>query len=481
MASLAHEEAVHHFEGALRAARQSGDQTQISELLIILGEAQRCAGDPAHRETLLEAGRLAVAGGDSDRAARAALANQRGVFSRMGAVDGERVAALEAALAAVGSAITPVRAQLLASMATELHFEGEERRLALAEEALEVARRVDDPATLAQVLAALWLAAWGSTAQAIQGSLAAELSELAGRLGDPALDFHAKVTVFYSATGQGDLERANEALSACSRIAGQLGQPFLAWRVTHLQMHRAMASGYLNEVEHWAAEALRLSQAAGQPDSLPYSRGALALTRILQGRAGEVEELLAPVIEQFPGAVAYPSIQAWAFAEAGRAEEARAILTHLRAPGAFAGLPRDHHRPVTLCLLSRSCYRLDDSTMAEELHDLLIPFRSQIVNGQTTWIGPATQDLGLLATVLGRYDEAEEHFADAVERQDRIGARGTVVHSRLEWARMLLRRGRPDDTLCARTLLQEAKTGAREVGIPIIESRIDQLLAQIPE
>jgi hypothetical protein len=119
--------------------------------------------------------------------------------------------------------------------------------------------------------------------------------------------------------------------------------------------------------------------------------------------------------------------------------------------------------------------------MAEELHDLLIPFRSQIVNGQTTWIGPATQDLGLLATVLGRYDEAEEHFADAVERQDRIGARGTVVHSRLEWARMLLRRGRPDDTLCARTLLQEAKTGAREVGIPIIESRIDQLLAQIPE
>ncbi|HEY3238481.1 MAG TPA: AAA family ATPase, partial [Acidimicrobiia bacterium] len=74
MASLAYEEAAHHFEGALRAARQSGNEGQVGELLIQLGEAQRCAGDPAHRETLLEAGRLALRRSDPDQAARAALA-----------------------------------------------------------------------------------------------------------------------------------------------------------------------------------------------------------------------------------------------------------------------------------------------------------------------------------------------------------------------------------------------------------------------
>jgi hypothetical protein len=42
---------------------------------------------------------------------------------------------------------------------------------------------------------------------------------------------------------------------------------------------------------------------------------------------------------------------------------------------------------------------------------------------------------------------------------------------------MLLRRGRLEDALKARTLLQEAKARAREVNIPAVEARIDELLA----
>jgi hypothetical protein len=119
--------------------------------------------------------------------------------------------------------------------------------------------------------------------------------------------------------------------------------------------------------------------------------------------------------------------------------------------------------------------------MAEELHDLLIPFRSHVVSGQTTWTGPATHDFGLLATVLGRYDDAQAHFAEAIEVQDAMGARGTVVHTRLAWARMLLRRGRGPDRPKARTLLEEAKSGAREVNIPAVETHINELLTQLPK
>ena len=477
MASLAYEEAAHHFEGALRAARQGGDAAQISELLIVLGEAQRCAGDPTHRETLLEAGRLALEHGDAGRGARAALANQRGVFSRIGGVDGDRVAALEASLEAVGPAASSVRARLLASLATELHFEGEQRRLELAREALDVARQLDDPATLAQVVAALWFAAWGSGAQGEQGPLAAELGQLAGRLGDLTLEFHAGVAVFLTASGQGDMERADEGLSRSVRIAEELGQPVLQWRVAYLQACRAMAAGRFEELEQWAVEALRRGQAAGQPDSLPLSNSSLFTSRILEGRGEEALQLLAPVIEQFPGALVYPAGQAWALAEEGQTEEARAILEHFRQPGAFTGVPHDYLRLLMLCYLSRACYRLDDPAMAKELHDLLIPFRFAMAGGQTVWIGPVTHDLGLLATVLGHYDDANDDFAEAVDAQDRIGARGTVVHTRLEWARMLLRRGRLEDALKARTLLQEAKARAREVNIPAVEARIDELLA----
>jgi len=477
MASLAYEEAVHHLEGALRAARQVGDYAQICEVLIVLGEAQRCAGDPAHRETLLEAGRLALEHGDADRAARAALANQRAMFSRLGFVDRERVAALQAALAALPEA-TQVRARLLASLATELHFEGERHRLAPAREALDIARQADDPATLAEALSALWLAAWGSSADDLRGPVATELNKVAGRLGDRTLEFHAGVAMFLTATGQGEMERAKDGLSICVRIAEALGQPVLRWRVAYLQEHWAMVTGRLDEVEQWSAESQRLGDAAGQPDSLPFSRAPLASTRLLQGQAREALELVTPVVERFPGAPVFLGMQAWAMSEQGRLGEARAIVDGFRQPAGFASVPADYMRLIVLSVLSRACYGIREPAMAEELYDLLIPFRSTMVSMQGVWLGPATHDLGLLATTLGRYDDAHDVFAHAIEAQDRIGARATVVHTRLEWAKMLLARG-PEHAPQARTLLDEAKAGAQEVRIPVIEARIDELLASL--
>ncbi len=53
-------------------AQRGGDETaERCDLLIGLGEAQRQTGEPAYRETLLEASRLASELGDADRAALA--------------------------------------------------------------------------------------------------------------------------------------------------------------------------------------------------------------------------------------------------------------------------------------------------------------------------------------------------------------------------------------------------------------------------
>ena len=475
MASLAYEEAAQAYSGALRAARHLGDDLLAVELLILLGEAQRCAGDPAHRETLLEAGRLAIERGEADQAARAALANQRGVFSRMGAVDPDRVSALQAAVDAAGAAPSVLRARLLASLATEVHFEGDESRLDLIGEALGIARRAGDPAALAEVLTSGCLAVWGSPAQARQGPWATELSELIEQLSDRTLQFHSSAAVFYSSVALGDMDRADAALAACRRIAEDLGQPTLRWRVTHLQIQRAMAAGRFHDAERCCEESLRLGEASGQPDAYLYSSGPLAITWLLQGRTEEGVSLVTKVVEQAPRAI-YQGVQVWALADIGRRDEARAILERLRAPRAFTGVPRDHHRPFTLCLLARATALLDDVVMAEELHEALRPFRS-LVNGLTIWWGPPTHELGALATTLGRYDEAGEHFADAVDRQDRIGSRGTAVHTRLAWADMLRRRNGPGDAEAARALLDEAKATARTLGLPHLEARVDQKLA----
>src|SRR5438105_4000437 len=98
---LAHDEAAAYYRQALElldpAARPDGEARRC-ELLIALGEAQRRTGDPAYRQTLLDAAGLADHLGDGDALARAVLANSRGFFSISGGVDAPRVAALERAL-----------------------------------------------------------------------------------------------------------------------------------------------------------------------------------------------------------------------------------------------------------------------------------------------------------------------------------------------------------------------------------------------
>ncbi|MCA1843014.1 MAG: tetratricopeptide repeat protein, partial [Actinobacteria bacterium] len=196
-----------------------------------------------------------------------------------------------------------------------------------------------------------------------------------------------------------------------------------------------------------------------------------------QGRAGESVELFRSLIEAFPGASVYPAVLAWALAEHGEVDDAQAIVDDFRTRG-FADM-RDYMRLVGLVSVARAASRLGDTDASAALHKLLLPFRGTMATSQAAWFGPVTHDLGLLATTLGRYDEADTHFADAVEIQDRIHARGMVLHTRLEWARMLLRRGQAGETSRARTLLEEASAGARDVGVPAIETRIEELQRQI--
>ena len=90
------------------------DENLHCDLLIGLGTAQIRTGNPAHRQTLLDAAAIAQAQGDNDRLVAAVLANNRTGLSATGQVDHDRVAVLEAALEAVGPHDSTERAHLLA-------------------------------------------------------------------------------------------------------------------------------------------------------------------------------------------------------------------------------------------------------------------------------------------------------------------------------------------------------------------------------
>jgi tetratricopeptide (TPR) repeat protein len=478
LAQLAADEAAAYYRHALELREVSGAPADGDHcrLLIALGEAQRRAGDPAHRETLLGASHLAGQLNDAGLLTEAALANRRGLFSRIGPVDQDRVTAIEVALAAVGPTDSPERARLLAALATELHFAGDERPVEFGREGLAIARRLEETSTLAEAVEAVWLAVRDPAALAERAAWADELTRIVEQVDDPVRQFHAAFVAFLTASEQGDLPRADQALRRCDQVASEVGQPLLRWRATYLHTHRLFMDGQFDEAERSALEALRLGEMSGQPDARGFSD--TYLVRILQGRVEEAVELIRR-LDDFTDLPVFPALFAWACAEAGRTEEAEAVLAQARQAD-FGALRYDYLWLGTLVFLSRACARLGDASTAKVLYERLRPHHSAFGLGQAVWLGPVAYDLGLLATVLRRYDDADAHFAEAVEMHQRIGARGMLAHTHLAWARALLRRQQPGDTDRARDQLRQAQGTARQLGLNNIEEEAATFLKDLP-
>ena len=219
LAQLAPDEAVRWYRQALELYDQapSGERSERCELMIGLGEAQRQIGNPEFRQTLLDAAGLAQELSDTDRLCRAVLANSRGWVSQAGAVDTERVQALEAAAQALPDK-DPRRAPVLALLACELHYGGEQSRCRrLVAEAIEVARATDDPVALAHTLTNACWAIWVPDTLKERQLLSDELFELAQRLDDPWFIFHAAVRRMMVGMEAGDRATVESGLRRCTR------------------------------------------------------------------------------------------------------------------------------------------------------------------------------------------------------------------------------------------------------------------------
>jgi hypothetical protein len=83
----------------------------------------------------------------------------------------------------------------------------------------------------------------------------------------------------------------------------------------------------------------------------------------------------------------------------------------------------------------------------------------------------------VLATTLGRFDDAERHFVAAVESERRMQARPWVAHAQHGLAAALLGRGAPGDADRARGLLRDATDGYRALQMETWAARAERQLA----
>ena len=111
----------------------------------------------------------------------------------------------------------------------------------------------------------------------------------------------------------------------------------------------------------------------------------------------------------------------------------------------FASQPRDLLWTSGVVFSAETAALLDAKEEAEALYALLQSIgHLHVVLGWVLHDGSVARRLALLAATLGRFDEAEAHFAAAVESERRMGAAAAVVQSECDYASVLSRTGRSD-------------------------------------
>ncbi|HEV7174723.1 MAG TPA: BTAD domain-containing putative transcriptional regulator [Solirubrobacteraceae bacterium] len=391
------------------------------ELLIKRGEAERQAGDLRFRVTLLEAAHIARGIGDPDKLVRAALANSRGMQSETGVVDQGRMATLDSALAIVGHEDSSARARLLAIQAAELMYSDEwERRVRLSDEALAIARRLDDVHALSSVLSLRFVTLLAPGTLPERQANAAEAVAAAERLNNPLVRFYAYHWRTYACIEAGEILAARSWSERERDIAERFREPTSLWLRRADEANLAIIAGDLDVADQLSAEALEIGRRS-EPDALACFAAQQASIAFERGTVGELAPMLAEAVRQTPGVPGFRATLALALVEAGRGEEARRLLEQAIA-SSFPDTPHDIAWLTVACIYAHVAASLEDPAAAAVLYRALDPFGEQVAFPAFGVWGPVGLYLGSLALVLGDPAGAEHHLQQAARIAMRAGA-----------------------------------------------------------
>jgi len=423
LAKLAPDEARRWYEvslGLLGRQREPGEAERC-DLLVRRGLAERQAGDRRFRETLLEAAQIAQRIGAQPELVRAALANTRGMQSETGIVDEARIAALEAALRVVGDGDSAVRARLLATQAAELMYSPDwDRRVRLSDEALGIARRLDDPDALTTVLNMRFVTLLAPASHAERRANSGEAVASAERQSDPLALFYAYHWRQYACIEAGDTSGAQSWAAQERAIAERFRQPTTLWLARADEANLAIIAGELEAADRLATTALEVGRHS-EPDALACFAAQQTSVAFESGRLGELIPMLEQAVDANPGVPGLRATLALALGEASRAEEARIILDQAAVSG-FRDLPYDVTWLAVACIYAHIASELGDSAASAALYELLEPWHEQVAFPAFGVWGPVDLYLGSAARAMGQLNAAERHLSEAAAIATRAGA-----------------------------------------------------------
>jgi tetratricopeptide (TPR) repeat protein len=478
-AHLGYEEAAAHYELGLHALTLSGEEDERRcELLLALGEARWGTGElDQAREAYAQAAELADKLGDAPALAVAALGFCGPHRFEVGVAVTRPVASLlQRALAALGEDDSTLRAQVMGRLAGALiATETRHRAPALARQALQIARRVGDETTLADVLASsLWSTRGPDTVHECL-VLARQLGPAADRVGDRGLRALAHWWLVDVLLELGDMEAVDRELEALQLLVETEHERYCTWLLAVFRASQALLRERPEDCERLAHDALA-HRFGGDDDSAAHIFGAqMFFVRCEQGRLEELVQRMEVAVEQHPEDAGWRCGLAYAYTRLERAAQARQQLDALARDG-FDDLTRDTLWLTNLSWICDVVVYLADASRAQLLYEQLLPYADRcVVSSLLLCHGSVSRPLGLLATAMSRYDDGARHFERALRMNTRIRSPLWIAHTQHDYARMLLQRNLPGDHDNALALLDQALATAEQLGFKAVAEKVRPL------
>ena len=479
--ALAFEDAAGYLAAALAAAEAAGaSEADRATLLIELATAEYRAGQlAASLQHAVAAADAADAARRPDLLADAALV-VRGIGHHQVAVT--LLGLCDRALADPDCPAAR-RARLLAQRASALAEIGDmESADADSVAAMTAAQAAGDPAAELDAIRARVAALSAPQHRTEWLRLGARTVELAAATGQPIAAVLGRVWRIDASYQLMNLEAVDTEIALIAQLAESTRLPLVRWHLLRQQASRAALVGQFAAARDRSREAHQLAVRIQDVSGAGMS---YAFALVMASIRGDLTELQPDFFETVAAAPPIPVVrasQAWALFATGRTDEARAVYETLRQLPAAGD--RDVRTLGSLIQLIDLIIAYRDTDTAQATYDLFRPLAAQggtVGSGLVVVHGSAYWPLGRLAALLGRLEQALDHFASALTVNTRLGARPFVVMTRLDWATTLAGRAAGDDLAQARELARQAAGEARRLDMPGPAGRAERLVRELEQ
>jgi tetratricopeptide (TPR) repeat protein len=317
------------------------------------------------------------------------------------------------------------KARLLGRLARELLADSSAgpRRRALTDEAVKLARESQDPKVLAEVLDARLNALWDPAGAEDRLAAASEIVDLARAAGDGARERDGMFWRFVALMELARVAEAESALAAFHRAAAAAGDAKAVVMATARQAMLANLRGRFDQATELIADVAAEGPRAGLSDTYRVVGslwGEITFYRGHPEAAPDMLDQMQDLTRRLPGHFMEAGLAVW-LVLIGRIDEAQTELDRI-LPAVLAGSgPRQLGSAAGLAFVATQS---GDVAAAAQLREALPPYRGQLAlfGGAGMCVGPVSLFLGLLATQLGRLDEAAASLQQAIAFAERSGA-----------------------------------------------------------